>query len=322
MKFMVEYPLGTDARAGPGPSRRASSLSPRRSRRPEWMPSPSPTIPAPSKKWLERGGHATIDPFVGLGFCAAVTTTPPADDRPDRRALPQSTPHDQVDDRRRRRSPAAGRPSCSGPATCDRSSWPSAWTSTSETPSSTRPSRWPRACGRPTTSTSRASISPRSARRCRRPGAAPHPPLWLGGNAKIVRDRVASWGDGWAPMLGGGVLHQTTRTAAITTDDDFAEALNDLAERLANYGRSLSDIDMSGRSRQLGLGRGYFRSTWTASAELASLGVTWTHAPIVRATSRPPWSHRPVRRRGPQQALTPGPPGGPRDSETASRPGC
>src|ERR1700692_424723 len=30
--------------------------------------------PAPSKKWLERGGHATIDPFVGLGFCAAVTT--------------------------------------------------------------------------------------------------------------------------------------------------------------------------------------------------------------------------------------------------------
>src|SRR5215470_8458848 len=31
--------------------------------------------PAPSMKWLTRGGHETIDPFVGLGFIAAVTST-------------------------------------------------------------------------------------------------------------------------------------------------------------------------------------------------------------------------------------------------------
>ena len=29
--------------------------------------------PAPSKKWLERGGHETYEPFVALGFVAAVT---------------------------------------------------------------------------------------------------------------------------------------------------------------------------------------------------------------------------------------------------------
>ena len=30
--------------------------------------------PAPSKKWLDGGGHETLDPFVGLAFCAAVTS--------------------------------------------------------------------------------------------------------------------------------------------------------------------------------------------------------------------------------------------------------
>src|SRR5258707_1375535 len=30
--------------------------------------------PAPSRKWLASGGHETLDPFVGLAFCAAVTS--------------------------------------------------------------------------------------------------------------------------------------------------------------------------------------------------------------------------------------------------------
>jgi alkanesulfonate monooxygenase SsuD/methylene tetrahydromethanopterin reductase-like flavin-dependent oxidoreductase (luciferase family) len=30
--------------------------------------------PAPSLKWLNGGGHETLDPFAALGFCAAVTT--------------------------------------------------------------------------------------------------------------------------------------------------------------------------------------------------------------------------------------------------------
>ncbi len=31
--------------------------------------------PAPSRAWLEHGGHATVDPFVALSAAAAVTTT-------------------------------------------------------------------------------------------------------------------------------------------------------------------------------------------------------------------------------------------------------
>src|SRR5438309_299293 len=31
--------------------------------------------PAPGDKWLEHGGHHTLDPFVALAFAAAATTT-------------------------------------------------------------------------------------------------------------------------------------------------------------------------------------------------------------------------------------------------------
>jgi hypothetical protein len=110
----------------------------------------------------------------------------------------------------------------------------------------------------------------------------PHPPLWLGGNARIVRDRVAQWGDGWSPMLGGGVLAKTTRTAAIATDQDFADVLDDLGERLERHGRSLSDIDISGSITATQIGLSDPPAFVSGLAELAKLGVTWTHAPVVR----------------------------------------
>ena len=31
--------------------------------------------PAPTQRWLEAGGHDTVDPFVAMGFAAARTTT-------------------------------------------------------------------------------------------------------------------------------------------------------------------------------------------------------------------------------------------------------
>ena len=34
--------------------------------------------PAPTQKWLQNGGHDTLDPFVAMGFAAAHTTTPQA----------------------------------------------------------------------------------------------------------------------------------------------------------------------------------------------------------------------------------------------------
>ena len=63
------------------------------------------------------------------------------------------------------------------------------------------------------------------------PVSKPYPRLWLGGNAKIVLDRVARWGNGWAPMLGGGeTLARTTRTAVIGSDEKLASMIRDLGD--------------------------------------------------------------------------------------------
>ena len=58
------------------------------------------------------------------------------------------------------------------------------------------------------------------------PVQKPHPPLWLGGNAKLTLRRVAEFGQGWLPMLrrqGTGSLHKTP----------FLEGYEDLKEMMA-----------------------------------------------------------------------------------------
>jgi hypothetical protein len=80
------------------------------------------------------------------------------------------------------------------------------------------------------------------------------------------------------------VLTQTARTVAITTDADFAAALDDLGERLEQNGRTLADIDIVGSISATRLGLSDPAAYLDGLAELAKLGVTWTHAPIGRAT--------------------------------------
>ena len=97
-----------------------------------------------------------------------------------------------------------------------------------------------------------------------------------------MRDRVARWGDGWAPMLGGGEVTRTARTTPIATDDDFAVALDDLRARLEAHGRKLSDIDIVGSIAPTRAGLSDPLAYLDGLAALAKLGVTWTRAPIVR----------------------------------------
>jgi probable F420-dependent oxidoreductase len=283
VKFMVEYPLGTDDEGQPWsrPSRITAFAQALEAAGVDAIAFTD--HPAPSKKWLERGGHATIDPFVGLGFCAAVTTTlrlmTALTVVPYRNPLLMTKSMTAVD------VVSGGRATFVLGTGYLRSEFLALGVDFDE-----RNALFDEAIevakglwsdddlhfeGKHFTAIGQ-TLSPPQVQR-------PHPPLWLGGNAKIVRERVASWGDGWAPMLGGGVLAQTTRTAAITTDDDFSQALDDLAERLANHGRSLSDIDIVGSITPTRVGLSDTSAYLDGLTQLASLGVTWTHAPIVRA---------------------------------------
>jgi probable F420-dependent oxidoreductase len=284
VKFMIEYPLGiaTDGQSWSDPSSITAFATALEAAGIDALAFTD--HPAPSKKWMERGGHATIDPFVGLGFCAAVTTKlrlmTALTVVPYRNPLLMTKSMTAVD------ILSGGRATFVLGTGYLRSEFLALGVDFDE-----RNALFDEAVevakglwaedelhyeGRHFTAIGQ-TLFPRQIQQ-------PHPPLWLGGNAKVVRDRVARWGDGWAPMLGGGVLTQTTRTAPITTDEDFATVLYDLAERLDGYGRKLSDIDIVGSIAPTQAGLADPLAYVDGLAELAKLGVTWTHAPVLRGT--------------------------------------
>jgi len=55
-------------------------------------------------------------------------------------------------------------------------------------------------------------------------------PIWIGGNSKLTRRRVATRAQGWMPMSGPAEMARTTRTAHLSGLDDIAAAVRDLKE--------------------------------------------------------------------------------------------
>jgi alkanesulfonate monooxygenase SsuD/methylene tetrahydromethanopterin reductase-like flavin-dependent oxidoreductase (luciferase family) len=109
------------------------------------------------------------------------------------------------------------------------------------------------------------------------PVSKPYPRLWLGGNAKVVLDRVARWGNGWAPLLGGGeTLARTTRTPVIGDEEKLTAMIRDLGERLETNGRSLADIDILAMSMNARYTPGAPQEFLDGIGHLAEMGVTWT----------------------------------------------
>lgn len=53
-------------------------------------------------------------------------------------------------------------------------------------------------------------------------------PIWIGGNAKITRRRVAEHAQGWMPLGGSAELLATTRTPAVGTLDELAAKIADV----------------------------------------------------------------------------------------------
>ena len=239
--------------------------------------------PAPSKKWLEAGGHETFDPFVALGFCAAVTSRLKLMTNltvvPYRNPLLMARSMTSVDvlsggrtiftlgtGYLRSEFAALGVDFEERNALFDeavevlRGVWSTAATST---PSGfSYEGRHFRAIGQ--------IIKPGPVQR-------PYPPLWLGGNAKVVLDRVARWGNGWAPLLGGGTtLARTTRTAVIGSDEKLAGMIRDLATRLESNGRSLAEIDILASSMEGRYSPGAPEEFLDALGRFAEMGVTWS----------------------------------------------
>ena len=110
------------------------------------------------------------------------------------------------------------------------------------------------------------------------PKPNPPPPIWIGGNSRLSRRRVARYGDGWSPFPAPPQLATTAKTPALETVQDLVAMLDELWSYVDDAGRDPSEIDVSfGTS----VGGDPSRDGFDADArlealdELASLGVTW-----------------------------------------------
>jgi len=69
-------------------------------------------------------------------------------------------------------------------------------------------------------------------------------PIWIGGNSKLSKRRVAQRADGWMPMLGPPTLSQTARTPGIETAEDVAAAVEEIKVMRADAGRGDEPLDV------------------------------------------------------------------------------
>lgn len=197
--------------------------------------------PAPSARWLAAGGHQTLDPFVALGHAAAVT---------DRIALltylsvvPYRNPLllaksaatvDRLSDGRfilgvgtgylKSEFRALGVDFDERNAMFDEALevMPLFWT------------------GEPFDYEG-AHFTAKGTQGRPRPVQQPIP-IWIGGNAKITRRRVASKAQGWMPLPGTPELLQTTRTPSIGSTSRLAEMIAEVRESAGARADSLSFV--------------------------------------------------------------------------------
>jgi len=200
--------------------------------------------PAPSQKWLEGGGHDALDPFAALAFCAAVT------DRirlmPNIIVLPYRNPFvlakaiatvDVLSGGRFVLGTAAGylrsEYSALGVDFAERNElfdeaievllgiW--------STDDFSYEGRHFFAHGQ--------TANPK-------PVQKPHPPIWIGGNSRLARRRVARYAQGWMPFPAPAALSRTTKTPVLENREDLARYLDELWAFVDEAGRGRAEIDI------------------------------------------------------------------------------
>lgn len=234
--------------------------------------------PAPSQRWLERGGHDALDPFVAMAFAAANTTTLRL--IPNIVVLPYRNPLivakagatlDLLSCGRFTLATGAGylkrEFAALGVDYDDRNrlfdealaTIRAVWT----TDDATIEGRHFTAKG--------ITAHPR-------PPSDPHPPIWIGGNAGAARQRVADHGDGWCPFAAPAGLSQATATVPMDTLDLLGAGIEDVRRRVAEAGRDPAAIDVAFTNFEGGVpgSTGFdIDAHLRRTDELAALGVTW-----------------------------------------------
>jgi len=120
-----------------------------------------------------------------------------------------------------------------------------------------------------------------------RPLQDPHPPIWIGGNAKMAIRRAAEHGDAWCPFTAPDLLAKTARTAAIGNLEDLTEKLDYLREYEAKIGRK-TPTEIVASPPEAPASDASASELIDAFSSLKELGVTWVSA-RVSGTTRSEW---------------------------------
>jgi probable F420-dependent oxidoreductase len=238
---------------------------------------------APSRKCMDRGGHETLEPFVALAFCAAVTTRmrlvthmAVAPYRNPFHLAKEITALDVV---------SGGRAIIGLGSGYLRSEFAALGVDFKE-----RGALFDEALevldgiftddafsyeGRHFTAVGQILLP--------KPVQQPRPPYWFGGNSDRVLSRVVEYGAGWAPMTLGPELANTTRTRQIVDNAHLRSLIEELGDRLEANGRSRHDVEISAMSIGAFVSHtDSFERHLDVIGELKEIGVTWTMFPYPR----------------------------------------
>ena len=239
--------------------------------------------PAPSQRWLEAGGHDSLDPFVALGFAAARTTTLRL--IPNIVVLPYRNPFLVAKAGATLDLLSGGRFTLAVGAGYLKAEFAALGVEHSERNELFDESLevlkaiW---TGDDVSFEGR-HFTARGITGNPRPVSQPHPPIWIGGNSARARRRVVEHGDGWCPFPAPAMVARTARTGALDTPDLLAEAIEDLRRRLDAAGRDPATVDITFSNPA---GGEPVSDDFNADAHLdgleslASLGVTWAQVGI------------------------------------------
>jgi len=193
--------------------------------------------PAPSRKWLVGGGHGSFDPYVGLAFIAARTTRLRLATHlavlPYRNPLLTAKAVASLD------RLSGGRLTLVVGAGYLRSEFAALGRSFED-----RNELTDEALRVLTTAFLPAGVSVEGSDfvavdQVIDPGPVqlPHPPIWVGGNSRRARERAATWGSGWSPLLVGEMVATTSRTAQIASIDRLADLVSEVHGLVREAGR-------------------------------------------------------------------------------------
>jgi probable F420-dependent oxidoreductase len=112
------------------------------------------------------------------------------------------------------------------------------------------------------------------------------PPIWIGGNSRQARRRVARYGNGWTPFPAPRSLSATAKTPPLESLDDLAVMLDELWRFMDEEGRARSDIDIAFGTPAGGRLDEAFNADAHMAAldELAQLGVSWVGVSVPGAS--------------------------------------